>query len=131
MITYHGAVPYLIAQQAQQAADMLLSIEPQGAHPLAASFLPSKILDALALGKPLIALTPEASETAALCREGFGWAVSPGAPEAIASLLAECICTRAALRDRPALEPPARFLAATVADELLMQIARLTARLPL
>ena len=69
---------YSKAQEKQAAADIMLSIEPDGLNPLLKTFLPSKILDYIAARKPILAITPEDSEAWRLCKRGFGWAIRPG-----------------------------------------------------
>lgn len=76
--TRHGAVSFLDASRAQQSADVLLTIEPSGNHPLFLHFMPSKNLDYMSLRKPILAITPGGSETERLCKRGQGWAVEPG-----------------------------------------------------
>jgi hypothetical protein len=125
VIHYHGAVSFAEAQEAQEAADIVLSMEPEINHPLGSSFLPSKVLDCLALGKPLLAITPDDSETASICREGYGWAVPPSRPDLLAELLTTHIKTLPTLRLTPAKIPPQRYAIQTIVDDLIMQIHRL------
>ena len=122
---YHGAVSFGQAQAAQESADILLSMEPELAHPLGSCFLPSKVLDCLALGKPLLAITPDDSETAAICREGYGWSISPSRPDRIAQLLAMQIAARDQLRQTPAKPAPERYTTQTITDDLMVHIHRL------
>lgn len=125
VIQYHGPVCFAEAYHAQAAADLVLSIEPDTGHPLGTAFLPSKVVDCLALGKPLLALTPTGSETEKICNEGYGWALSPRAPETIAKTLIELVGKLPQLRSTPAKAPPARYSAAAVTDDLLMQLNQL------
>lgn len=127
-ITYHGPVSYAQAMAAQQMADILLSIDPAESHPLEGCYLPSKVLDAMAMGKPLLAITSAHSETAKLCREGYGWALAPTMPEAIAERITACVDARAALRQQTAKAPPAHFKAEALANGLLEKIAQLGVR---
>lgn len=85
--THHGVVSSELALQAQLSADVLLTIEPNGGHPLHLHFMPSKNLDYIACGKPILAITPQGSETARLCAAGYGWAIAPGDAEALAEKL--------------------------------------------
>src|SRR5690606_36890307 len=66
----HGPVSFSEAARAQARADILLTIEPAGEDPLLLHFMPSKNLDYVATGKPLLAITPHGSETAKLCAQG-------------------------------------------------------------
>ncbi|MBN8544214.1 MAG: glycosyltransferase [Alphaproteobacteria bacterium] len=123
-ITYRGAVPYAQVMAAQAAADVLLSIEPENHHPLASAFLPSKVPEALALRKPLLAITPKGSTTESVCHEGYGWAVAPAHTKELAARLNTLIYTR----PTQSPPPPARFAAAHVASELLQHFNRLVAQ---
>ena len=122
IIHYHGPVSFHEAYRAQQAADVVLSIEPKAAHPLDLCFLPSKVVDCLALRKPLLALTPIGSETQKICEEGHGWAISPNQPEAIAARLSQLTQSLPELRTTSPKTPPARFSATAAVDDLLMQV---------
>lgn len=73
----HGPVTFAEAGIAQENADVLLTIEPDGDDPMLKHFLPSKNLDYMAQGRPILAITPASSETHRLCSKGYGWAVSP------------------------------------------------------
>ena len=126
VLYYHGAVSFAEAQAAQEQSDIVLSIEPEMLHPLGSSFLPSKVLDCLALGKPLLAITPENCETAAICREGYGWTVPPSRPDLLAELLTQRLATLTELRLTPAKKAPARYAAATIVDDLLLHIKELS-----
>lgn len=121
IITYRGAVPYIEVMAAQHAADILLSIEPESQHPLASAFLPSKVLEALALRKPLLAITPHGSTTESICRKGYGWAIAPTQTQAIAACLREWVASP--LSQSP--PPPTYYAATHVAHELLQHFIRL------
>lgn len=83
----HGVVSFQDASHAQMNADVLLTIEPSGSHPLLLHFMPSKNLDYISLRKPILAITPSGSETARLCNAGQGWAVSPRDYKGLAKIL--------------------------------------------
>ncbi|MDP2407168.1 MAG: hypothetical protein U1D36_15720 [Hydrogenophaga sp.] len=87
--TRHGTVSFRDASHAQQNADVLLTIEPAGSHPLLLHFMPSKNLDYMSFRKPILAITPHGSETSRLCSVGQGWAVTPGDAVGLAQILAE------------------------------------------
>lgn len=125
VIHYHGPVSFREAYGAQHEADVILTIEPTLDHPLGPCFLPSKVMDCLALGKPMLALTPPASETARLCAEGYGWAVAPHDPVAIAQRLAQLIEETTGLRAATPKPAPARYRADEVAANLLMHAEQL------
>jgi glycosyltransferase involved in cell wall biosynthesis len=124
VIQYHGPVSFAEATRAQQAADLILSIEPTLNHPLNTAFLPSKVLEALALGKPLLAITPQGSETATLCNEGYGYTAET--PDALAAHLSQLSANISPLRSAEPKIPPARYTAQHAVKELLQHIARLT-----
>lgn len=91
LVRYHGAVSQEKAREAQRGADLLLVIEPEIDHPLRDHFLPSKLLDYLHTGTPVLALTPRDSETARLCAQGGGWAFVPSSTPEITRFLREAI----------------------------------------
>lgn len=122
---YHGPVPFAQAAAAQRGADIVISMEPIGDDPLAKCFLPSKVLECLAIEKPLLAITPEGSEVDRICREGYGWAISPALPEAIGACLAERITQLYTLRNTPAKTAPERYQAHTVTRDLLVHMQQL------
>jgi len=80
-----------MARAVQAEADVLVSIEPKGSDPLLKHFLLGKVVDYVALEKPILALTPEGSETEILCRSGRGWALEPDDSEGLAQLLADLL----------------------------------------
>jgi glycosyltransferase involved in cell wall biosynthesis len=128
MITIHGPIAYDAALQAQADADFIVSIEALIDHPLAGTYMPSKIMEALALAKPLLALTPPKSETATVCAEGYGWAFSPSEDKAIAGLLQRLWEAPEMLRRTAHTAPPSRFMPQQVAAELLAQMDNLCGR---
>lgn len=80
-------VEHIEAKRMQNNADILISIEPDGKSPLLKTFMPSKVLDYMSSGKPILAITPMESETWKLCKRGFGWAVMPGDEVSLGKLL--------------------------------------------
>ncbi len=127
VLQYHGPVSFADSCAAQVAADMVLSIEPALDHALGNCFLPSKVLESLAMQKPLLALTPAGSETEAICREGYGFAVAPNNPQSLAECLMAHIENLAQLRATSPKTPPARYAAEHVVQQLLAQINQLIA----
>lgn len=87
----HGPVPFAVVSKKQAQADILVTIEPGGKHPLLLHFMPSKNLDYIATGKPILAITPKGSETDRLCRSGHGWAFDPSNAELLADKLLELV----------------------------------------
>lgn len=92
----HGPVSYAFASKLMAEADVLLSVEPDGDNPLLLHFLLSKIVDYLASGKPILAITLPGSETDRLCRAGYGWSIAPGDTAAMAAKLSELVAARRA-----------------------------------
>ena len=87
-----GRIDYVELLKIQKKSDILISIEPDGNNPILKTFLPSKILDYVVLQKPILALTPEGSETWNLCNiHGFGWAVESNHVEKLYQLLIEIL----------------------------------------
>ncbi len=127
VIHYHGSVSYAASCAVQVAADMVLSIEPDLAHPLGNCFMPSKVLECFALEKPLLAITPKASETDVLCAQGYGWAVTANNPQALAQCLIARIENLTQLRATPAKPAPVRYAASHVVAQLLSQVNQLIA----
>jgi polysaccharide pyruvyl transferase WcaK-like protein/glycosyltransferase involved in cell wall biosynthesis len=126
-IHYHGPVSFREAVAAQHAADVVLSIEPDIPHSLSACFLPSKVLESLALGKPLLAITPHGSETEAMCREGYGWAVNAADTKVLAAHLITLVETVEQLRVAPHKAPPTRYMARHVTSALLQHMQQVIA----
>ncbi len=125
VVLYHGAVSFAEAYAAQASADIVLNIEAELNDPLGNCFLPSKVIDCLALGRPILAITPAGSETTAICEEGYGWAVPPSQPNELASQIAKLVEMLPELRDAPAKAAPKRYSAKTVTDDLLSHMNRL------
>jgi hypothetical protein len=86
-----GTLSLESAAALMDGADVLVSIEPEGRHPLMKTFLPSKLLDYLAANRPILALTPVGSEAWRLCEAGAGWAFEPGDADGVSRLLARLL----------------------------------------
>lgn len=127
VVHYHGAVSFAQAFAAQKTADAVVTIEADSDDTLIKSILLSKVTDCLALGKPMLAITPRGSETAAICEEGYGWAISPADPQEIAQLIVKLITQVNDLRARPPKTPPVRYRAAMVVEQLLAHMYTLLA----
>jgi len=126
VIRFHGPVSYAASCAAQAAADMVLSIEPDLAHALGNCFMPSKVLECLALQKPLLAITPAGSETDVLCAQGYGWAVAAANLQALAECLVARIENLTQLRAMPAKPAPESYSASQVVAQLLLHVRQLT-----
>ncbi len=125
----HGAVSFDTAVAAQAAADVLLAIEPDGPSPLLRHFMPSKNLDYMAQSKPILALTPQSSETERLCAAGHGWAVAPHDREGLANRIVALADVKA--RGRPLFEPTdldqSPFRALKVTADIVAELTGLVA----
>jgi len=87
-ITILGRLNYEKILKIQDKVDIVVSIEPDGDNPILKSFLPSKILDYLAVKKPILAITPKGSESWDICNKyNFGWAIEPNDSKKLAILL--------------------------------------------
>lgn len=114
-ITVLGRKNFREVQELQKETDIMISIEPGGGDPIFKTFLPSKVLDCIALRKPFLAITPESSETWRLCDLGYGWAVKPNSYKDLAILMEELCKTIATDSDSsliPELMPPDEYTAA-------------------
>jgi glycosyltransferase involved in cell wall biosynthesis len=89
----HASVDFASARQFAINADMVLSIEPDGEDPHFKSFLPSKVLDYIQWGCPILAITPQHSPTWDLCEQGYGWSVKPDDPDGLTTLIMSLIET--------------------------------------
>lgn len=125
VIKYHGPVSFRKAYAAQAAADAALNIDAEMSDPLCKHFLPTKVVDCLAMGKPLLAITPEGSETARLCAEGYGWAAAPSRPQEIAACIARMVQELPKLRAAEPKAPPACYSAKAVVQNLVAEMRRL------
>jgi glycosyltransferase involved in cell wall biosynthesis len=84
VVSFTGSVPYLDAQKAAGDADILLLIDAPGKTSV---FLPSKLVDYLAFGKPILGLTPENGTSADLLQKLECPVVSPDRPGEVAAAL--------------------------------------------
>jgi glycosyltransferase involved in cell wall biosynthesis len=69
-----GSVPYRESLAVMQGADVLLVIDANVSRSV---FLPSKLIDYIGAGKPVLGITPSDSATARVIRSAGGWVVSP------------------------------------------------------
>lgn len=86
-VSITGSVPYFESLQYQAASDALLLIDAPCDGP--SVFLPSKLLEYLAFGKPILALTPPRGMSAGLVHQAGGIVVAPDDVDAIAQRLVE------------------------------------------
>jgi glycosyltransferase involved in cell wall biosynthesis len=89
IVRFHGRVPPPQAVAAARAADLLLVIDAPSTGPNL--FLPSKLVDYLALKKPILAITPREGASADLVRELGYTIVDPGDVDGIAAAVSSAI----------------------------------------
>jgi len=80
-VHFHGQVPISEIPGILRASDALLV--PLSGHPVFADFVPSKMIDFMAVGKPVI-LSANGESARLLERAGAGLAISPENPDALA-----------------------------------------------
>lgn len=129
VLHYHGPVGFAEAREAQMSADILLTIEPDGESPLLKHILLAKTVDYLSARKPILAITPEDSETWRLCREGYGWAVRPSDADELASLLIRLIHDFRSGRPPLQKKPPRRYCPEYAVSQLVDRMEKLVGRL--
>lgn len=86
-LEYLGPLSAEEANQLQRDADIAIVFEPSAQHPLSGVHLPSKVLDYLVAGPPILAITPAGSVTSRLVNRKYGWARDPLDVSGIAALL--------------------------------------------
>ncbi|HCR42003.1 TPA: hypothetical protein DIV45_01395 [Patescibacteria group bacterium] len=87
MVEVVGNLPRYQTLQELSHSDVLLSID--AALPAPSIFLPAKLMDYLALNKPILAVTPVGETANLIKRTGSGFVVSPEDPTAIALVIEE------------------------------------------
>ena len=106
LVTFKGKSLYLDSLAAARAADLLLLIDAPAEHSV---FLPSKIVDYLMLGRPILGLTPASGASAAVLRRlGFPIA-SPDNATAIEKALRQAFDAWRQGRPATAIPEPAQF----------------------
>jgi glycosyltransferase involved in cell wall biosynthesis len=81
MVVRKGSVPYQESLSVMQGADVLVVID---ADIPGSVFLPSKLIDYIGAGRPILGITPLDSATARVIKESGGWVVPPKDTEAFA-----------------------------------------------
>jgi hypothetical protein len=71
-LSYLGPLSYRDALELQRSADVLLLIDLPVSNPELRVFFPSKILDYMAAGKPIFAITDEGSESQSVIQDSLG-----------------------------------------------------------
>lgn len=128
VLTFHGHVPFAQANAAQAMADIVFAIEPDSQHPLIQAILLSKVTDCMAQGQPILAITPDGSETARICNEGYGWAIHPARPKQLAERIAQLVHDLPQLRSAPLKPPMPEYFVEPVVQDLLQRMHALLQR---
>jgi glycosyltransferase involved in cell wall biosynthesis len=81
MVSFHPPVPYLESLGLMRSADALLVITPSEAE--SGAFLPSKIIDYIGAGRPVIGICRPGA-CSALVRDLGGWVTETGSPRSVA-----------------------------------------------
>ena len=80
-----GAIPFFEQRDAHACCDVALITLREAALGVG---VPSKLYPTMAMGRPVVAVVPDLSETARTVRGGrFGYVVTPGHPQELASAL--------------------------------------------
>jgi glycosyltransferase involved in cell wall biosynthesis len=88
-VRFHDRVPNTEAAEVAAAADVLLVLDAPSDGP--SVFLPSKLIDYLAFGKPILGVTPERGATARLLRRLECPVAPPDDVAAISAALADLV----------------------------------------
>jgi glycosyltransferase involved in cell wall biosynthesis len=89
VVNFIPPVSYLESLRYIKLADILLVIDAPSDYP--SPFLPSKLIDYLGSGNPILALTPKRGETAGLVRQIDGWIADPNSVLSIKNILFEIV----------------------------------------
>ncbi|MBM3554993.1 MAG: glycosyltransferase family 4 protein [Alphaproteobacteria bacterium] len=112
LVTVRPSVGYLDSLALMKSADLLLVIDAPAALSV---FLPSKLIDYVGAGRPILGLTPPGA-SAKLIRELGGWVADPANDDAAADALAQAIGSgRAGARPWGRAEIRARYAQPKVA----------------
>ncbi len=126
IVTLKGSVPYQESLSVMQGADVLLVVD---ANVPGSVFLPSKLIDYIGAGRPVLGITPKDSASARVIRKAGGWVAPPDDPSAVAAVLSEALrsakegtlerhCPERAVRDEYDIANHART-AADIIDGVL------------
>lgn len=128
-VTFHPQVPTEAVPRLLAASDALLV--PLSAHPTFADFIPSKLIDAMATGKPVL-LSAAGESARILARSGAGIAVPPEDPQALADAALKLAADPELCRDMGARgrEFARRRLRSTQAERLEAVLLDVTGRQP-
>ena len=115
----------------QSEANFVVSIEPQATHPLHPHFLLSKVVDYLASGRPILAMTASNSMTAAYCSKGYGWAFAPDDVDGIAAFIEGQLKNGGPLRTLKPPPPPSELEPLKVTRDIASYLQLLAAGRPI
>jgi colanic acid biosynthesis glycosyl transferase WcaI len=94
-LTILDPLPREYSSEVQNACDIAVNTLVSGMTGIS---VPSRSYNAMAAGKPMLAVCDSDSELAAMVKEeGIGWVVPPGRPDLIAAVLREAKCNQSAL----------------------------------
>ncbi len=129
--TSHRHVSFVQATRMQAQADIVLSIEPKATNSMYKHFLLSKVVDYLASGRPILALTPTDSLTANYCKKGYGWAFSPDDAAGIAEFLESLLSGKRLWQKVQVPPPPIELNPFTVTQDIERHIRFMISNKPL
>jgi hypothetical protein len=75
VVVIKKAIPYIESLRVMQGADVLVVIDADVPDSV---FLPSKLIDYVGSGRPILGITPADSATTRVIRRAGGWAIRPG-----------------------------------------------------
>ena len=105
VVSFRDRVPYFESLEVMRDSDVLLLIDSPAATNV---FLPSKLVDYLMAGRPILGLTPHIGASADLLRRVGGRIVDPGDATVVTATIEELLAARANGRDAwPPTDPSA------------------------
>jgi hypothetical protein len=127
IVGVHGFIPYLDSLALMRSHEALLLIDAPLASTAESVFLPSKLIDYLGAGVPIVAVTPERGATARVVRETGGIVCALERPQELDALL-EAILAGGRLNWRPQAAEVERYSHHAVARNLRAEMERIAAR---
>lgn len=121
-VTFRSRVPYQESLSLMSSSDLLLNIDAPAEQSV---FLPSKLVDYVGSGKPILSVSPPGASASLVSSLG-GWVANPLQPDEIASQLMKALTF---VKDRPvqwgSAAVRAQYEATTVAARFEQMIAEL------
>lgn len=113
LVQFFQRVPYSESLALMRSADLLLNIDAPGTLSV---FLPSKLVEYIGTGRPILGITPPGTASD-LIEELGGWVADPADPDAIANALEKALAYVESHRNEPwgKLQVRERFAAPKVA----------------